>query len=129
GVVIGLVRDFHYRPLYDPIKPMVIQLGGDRVAVRMVTSNPSRTVAAIEEEWGKQFEQTPFRYSFVDDNFDNLYRKEEKFSKTIQYFSVLAVFIACLGLLGLSSYTAESRRKEIGIRKVNGASTLGLIIL
>lgn len=129
GEVIGLVRDFHYRPLYDPIKPLVIQLGGNTLAVRMNATSPRNTVAAIEEEWGKQFEQTPFRYSFVDDNFDNLYAKEEKFSKTIQYFSVLAVFIACLGLLGLSSYTAENRRKEIGIRKVNGATTLGLVML
>lgn len=129
GVVIGLVRDFHYRPLYDPIKPLVIQLGGNRVAVRMDASNPRGTVEAIEEEWGKLFEHTPFRYSFMDDNFDKLYRKEEKFSSTIQYFSVLAIFIACLGLLGLSSYTAESRRKEIGIRKVNGATTIGLVAL
>ena len=129
GMVIGLVRDFHYRPLYDPIKPLVIQLGGNRVAVRMDASNPHNTVSRIEEEWGKQFEQTPFRYSFVDDNFDKLYSKEEKFSNTIQYFSILAVFIACLGLLGLSSYTTESRRKEIGIRKVNGATTLGLVAL
>jgi putative ABC transport system permease protein len=63
----------------------------------------------------------------MDDNFDLLYRKEDKFGKTIEYFSVLAIFIACLGLLGLSSFTTESRRKEIAIRKVNGASTLGLV--
>lgn len=129
GAIIGLVRDFHYRPLYDPIKPLVIQLGGNQIAVRMDVSDPRNTVSRIEVEWRKQFEQTPFRYSFMDDNFGRLYSKEEKFSKTIQYFSILAVFIACLGLLGLSSYTAESRRKEIGIRKVNGATTLGLVAL
>ncbi len=65
----------------------------------------------------------------MDDNFDLLYRKEDKFGKTIEYFSVLAIFIACLGLLGLSSFTTESRRKEIAIRKVNGASTAGLVAL
>jgi putative ABC transport system permease protein len=129
GAVIGLIKDFHYRPLYDPIKPLVIQLGGNRFAIKIHTSNPGSTVAFIEEEWSKQFEGIPFRYSFVDENFDSLYRKEDKFSKTIQYFSILAVFIACLGLLGLSSFTAQNRRKEIGIRKVNGASTLGLIAL
>lgn len=129
GEVIGLVKDFHYRPLYDPIKPLVIQQGGDRVAVRMNATNPRATVRDIGIEWEKQFEQVPFRYSFVDDNFGRLYQKEEKFSTTIQCFSILAVFVACLGLLGLSSYTAESRKKEIGIRKVNGATTVGLVAL
>ena len=65
----------------------------------------------------------------MDDNFGKIYAKEDKFSKTIQYFSILAVFIACLGLLGLSSYTTESRKKEIGVRKVNGASTFELVRL
>jgi putative ABC transport system permease protein len=65
----------------------------------------------------------------MDDNFDKLYTKEDKFSKTIQYFSLLAVFIACLGLLGLSSYATESRKKEIGVRKVNGATTFELVTL
>lgn len=129
GVVIGLVRDFHYRPLYDPIKPLVIRGGGDRVAVRMNASSPRATVRDIGTEWQKHFGEIPFRYSFVDDNFNRLYQKEEKFSTTIQCFSILTVFVACLGLLGLSSYTAESRRKEIGIRKVNGATTVGLIAL
>lgn len=129
GVVIGLVKDFHYRPLYEAIKPLVILMGGDRVAIRMNGADARGVVRQVESEWGRHFEGTPFRYAFVDENFDNLYRKEDKFGKTIQYFSILAVFIACLGLLGLSSYTAESRRKEIGIRKVNGASSLGLVAL
>jgi putative ABC transport system permease protein len=127
GSVIGLIKDFNYRPLYDPIKPLVIQLGGNRFAVKVHTENLDNTVTAIKSEWNKQFEGTPFRYSFMDDNFDRLYKKEDKFSKTIEYFSILAVFIACLGLLGLSSFTIQNRRKEIGIRKVNGATTLGLI--
>jgi putative ABC transport system permease protein len=78
-------------------------------------------------EWNAQLAGNPFRYAFMDSDFDNLYKKEDKFGKTIEYFSILAIFIACLGLLGLSSYTTEMRRKEIGIRKVNGASTVGLI--
>jgi putative ABC transport system permease protein len=65
----------------------------------------------------------------MDDNFESLYRKETKFSRTIQYFSILALFISCLGLLGLSSFATENRRKEIGIRKVNGASTTELLRL
>src|SRR5882762_2446510 len=129
GTVIGLVKDFHYQPLYVPIKPLVIRLGGNVLSVKVKSEDLPRTVASIQEEWKRQFEGNPFRYSFMDTNFDNLYKKEDKFSRTIQYFSVLAVFIACLGLLGLSAYTTENRKKEIGIRKVNGASTFELVAL
>jgi putative ABC transport system permease protein len=90
---------------------------------------PKQTVSSIQNEWSKQFDGNPFRYSFLDDNFNQLYTKEDKFGRTIQYFSVLAVFIACLGLLGLSSYATESRKKEIGVRKVNGATTFELVTL
>ena len=127
GKIIGLVKDFNYRPLYDPIKPLVISLGGNTLSIKVQSENLEETVASIEKQWAAQFDDTPFRYSFMDDNFDKLYRKEDKFGKTIEYFSVLAIFIACLGLLGLSSFTTESRRKEIAIRKVNGATTLGLV--
>lgn len=129
GEVIGLVKDFHYRPLYDPIKPLVIMLGGNSLAIKVQSNDLQQTIATIEEEWNAQFDGNPFRYTFMDSNFDNLYKKEDKFGRTIEYFSILAIFIACLGLLGLSSYTTEMRRKEIGIRKVNGASTVGLITL
>jgi putative ABC transport system permease protein len=129
GEVIGLVKDFHYQPLYVPIKPLVIQLGGNTLAVKIQSSNIQQTIASIQSEWSKQFVDNPFRYSFMDSNFENLYLKEDKFSQTIQYFSLLAVFIACLGLLGLSSYTTENRRKEIGVRKVNGATTFELVTL
>ncbi len=129
GTIIGLVKDFHYQPLYVPIKPLVIRLGGNVLAVKVQSDNLPQTVAMIQAEWEKQFEGNPFRYSFMDQNFDNLYKKEDKFSTTIQYFSVLAVFIACLGLLGLSSYTTENRKKEIGIRKINGATTAELVQL
>lgn len=129
GTVIGLVKDFNYRPLYDPIKPLVIAVGGNTLAVKVQSQDLKQTISAIEKTWLSQFDDTPFRYSFMDSNFDQLYHKEDKFGKTIEYFSVLAIFIACLGLLGLSSFTTESRRKEIAIRKVNGASTLGLVAL
>lgn len=129
GTVIGLVKDFHYQPLYVPIKPLVIQLGGNVLSVKIKSEDLPNTIASIQQEWSKQFEGNPFRFSFMDDNFNALYEKEDKFSRTIQYFSVLAVFIACLGLLGLSSYATENRKKEIGIRKVNGATTFELVAL
>jgi putative ABC transport system permease protein len=129
GTVIGLVKDFHYQPLYVPIKPLVIQLGGNVLSVKIKSEDLPNTITSIQQEWSKQFEGNPFRFSFMDDNFNTLYEKEDKFSRTIQYFSVLAVFIACLGLLGLSSYSTENRKKEIGIRKVNGATTFELVVL
>ena len=129
GTVIGVVKDFHYRPLYEKIKPLVIRFGGGKLCVKIQSNNLNATIVEIENVWNEQFENTPFRYSFMDDNFNTLYQKEHKFSKTIQYFSLLAIFIACLGLLGLSSYATENRKKEIGIRKVNGASVFELISL
>lgn len=99
---------------------------------RMVFSNIARfksQLVKVEEQWNSQFDGIPFRFAFMDDNFESLYRKETKFSQAIQYFSILALFFSCLGLLGLSSYATENRRKEIGIRKVNGANTTELLSL
>jgi len=127
--IVGLVKDFNYRPLYEAIKPLVIRLGGGQLMVKFRSDDLGATIASITNQWKEDFGEFPFRYSFMDDNFEQLYRQEANFSKTIQYFSILAVFIACLGLLGLSSYATESRKKEIGIRKVNGASTFTLVVL
>jgi len=127
GQVIGLVKDFHYRPLYEPIKAQIIIFGGGKMCIKIKTTDLPSTINFIEEQWKLQFEDTPFRYSFMDSDFDHLYRKEDKFTRTIQVFSILAIFIACLGLLGLSSFATESRKKEIGIRKVNGASIFSLL--
>jgi len=129
GTVIGLVKDFHYQPLYVPIKPLVIRLGGNVLTVKVRSNDLPQTIAFIEKAWTELFPDNPFRYTFMDESFNRLYKKEDNFSRTIQYFSILAVFIACLGLLGLSSFTTENRRKEIGVRKVNGASTFELMTL
>ncbi len=131
GEVIGLVKNYHYRPLYDPIKPLVIVLatGGSKMCIKMKSKKIKETVALVRDEWKSQFEGIPFRFSFMDQDYDQLYAKEESLGKTVRYFSILAIFIACLGLLGLSSFSTETRKKEIGIRKVNGASTLELLSL
>jgi putative ABC transport system permease protein len=131
GTVIGLVKDYHYRPLYDPIKPLVIglALGGSKLCVKIKSEDLRGTVAEIENLWKEQFEGIPFRYSFMDSDFDKLYAKEESLGTVVRYFSILAIFIACLGLLGLSSFSTETRKKEIGIRKVNGASTIQLLAM
>jgi putative ABC transport system permease protein len=129
GTVIGLVKDFNYQPLYVPIKPLVIRLGGNVLTIKVNSRDLPHAISLIKEEWHALFQGSPFRYSFMDESFNQLYVKEDKFSKTIQYFSILAVFIACLGLLGLSSFSTENRRKEIGVRKVNGATTFALVRL
>ena len=131
GTVIGLVKDYHYRPLYDPIKPLVIGFvgGAAKLCIKTNSNDIRQTLASVENIWKQEFEGTPFRYSFLDSDYDKLYEKEEKMSRVIQYFSLLAIFIACLGLLGLSSFSTENRKKEIGIRKVNGASTFELLML
>ena len=129
GTVIGLVKDFHYQPLYVPIKPLVIRMGGNVLTIKIRSADLQSTIASIENVWTKLYAGNPFRYSFMDESFNRLYKKEDNFSHTIQYFSILAVFIACLGLLGLSSFTTENRRKEIGVRKVNGATTFELVTL
>lgn len=131
GTVIGLVKDYHYRPLYDPIKPLVIGLarGAAKMCIKIISEDLKGTVAFIEGEWNNKFEGTPFRYSFMDNDYDKLYEKENRLSRVVQYFSALAIFIACLGLLGLSSFATENRKKEIGIRKVNGATTFELLVL
>ena len=131
GTVIGLVKDFHYRPLYDPIKPLVITFaqGGSKMGVKMNTENLKETLSDIEEKWNAHYDGIPFRYSFMDKDYEKMYDKEKKMSEVIQYFAILAIFIACLGLLGLSTFATENRKKEIGIRKVNGASTFELLLL
>jgi putative ABC transport system permease protein len=80
-------------------------LGGNALTIKIKSDDLQQTISTIENEWNAQLDGNPFRYAFMDSDFDNLYKKEDKFGKTIEYFSVLAIFIACLGLLGLSSYT------------------------
>jgi putative ABC transport system permease protein len=97
--------------------------------VRINGDDIPETIGFIEEKW-KQFNpQVPFQYAFVDENFGQLYAAEQRQSKIFTAFSVLAILIACLGLVGLSSFTAERKRKEVGIRKVLGASSLNLVVL
>src|SRR5688572_11525121 len=86
GNVIGLVKDFHYQPLYVPIKPLVIILGGNTLLAKIKSQDLQATMSSIQSRWTKQFEKNPFRYSFMDDNFNRIYTKEDNFSRTIQYF-------------------------------------------
>jgi putative ABC transport system permease protein len=131
--VIGVVKDFHYESLHQKIRPMAIVLlsegAGSYVSVRIGAENISRTLAFLKKTWQSFAPGQPFEYSFLDDDFDRLYRAEQRAGQLFTAFSVLAGFIACLGLFGLASFTAEQRTKEIGVRKILGASLSGIIAL
>jgi putative ABC transport system permease protein len=130
--IIGVVKDFHMQSLRYPIEPVFIFLNPHRasfVSMKIKSEHIPATLAFVRETW-KRFEPNyPFEYSFFDEIFDQAYRTEQRLVKIFSAFAGLAVLIACLGLVGLASFTAEQKTKEIGIRKVLGASTSGIIAL
>jgi len=132
GKVIGVMKDFHYRSLQENIKPlsMVIQPDAeDLVNINVASTDLPKTLAAIESKWKQMIPARPFSYTFLDENFNKQYVDEERFEKLFFNFAILAIFISCLGLLGLASYSTLQRTKEIGIRKVLGASVSGITSL
>jgi putative ABC transport system permease protein len=126
--VIGVIKDYHFESLHHRISPLLIRLwDGPPNCVRIRSGNISATIEFIKNTWKKFVPQETFRYSFLDENLMTLYKAEETTRTLTQIFSLLAIMIACLGLFGLSAFTAEQRTKEIGIRKVLGASVLGIV--
>jgi putative ABC transport system permease protein len=130
--VVGVVKDFHFSSLKNPIKPMNFFLSPNSnryISVKVSPQDVSGTLAFIEETWKKLAPESPIEYFFLDTIFERRYSSEERLQRLFSYFSTLAIFIACLGLFGLASFAAEQRTKEIGIRKVLGASETSLIFL
>ena len=129
--VVGVVADFHYSTLREKIKPMVMALGNHRgaLSLRVQPEQVATTLATLKEEWGRFVPDSPFEYSFLDERYDDMYQSEQKLGTIFVVFCSLAIFIACLGLFGLSAYTAEQRTKEIGVRKVLGASVGSLVLM
>jgi len=130
--VIGVVRDFHVESLHKKIEPLYIEnepSGFSYISIRIRPRNVSGTMDFLRKKW-KEFDSTgTFDYAFLDESFDSQYRAEERLGTIFSYFTLFAIFIACLGLFGLASFTAEQRTKEIGVRKVLGASVYGIVIL
>jgi len=125
GKVIGIVKDFHYKSLHDKIGPMVLFNNGGSSSYIFAKTYPDNIPAAIQaaqKVWGRYIPDQPFTYSFLDDSFNTLYKTDIKTSKLILIFSIIAVIISALGLFGLATFSADQRIKEIGIRKVLGAS-------
>ena len=132
GKIIGVVKDFHYLSLHSEIEPVVLNIypeGFNQFAVRIRSENIPEALSFLEETWNSIALDLPFEYRFLDLEFDALYKSEMRLEKIFRWVSILAVMIACLGLLGLASYSVERRTKEIGIRKVLGASSPRLIWL
>jgi putative ABC transport system permease protein len=130
--VIGVIKDFNYRSLKDNVQPMAMLLGRSpnfEMAIRLNAGNTQEQIAELEKIWKKHTSGAPFEYSFLDQNFDALFRSEQRMGQVILVFTTLAIGIACLGLFGLAAYTAEQRAKEISIRKVMGASASQMVVL
>lgn len=130
GKIVGVMKDFHFRSLQEKIKPlsMRVELGGfDLISIKVDAKNLTATLAAIETKWKEAIPKRPFSYYFLDEFFDRQYRAEQRFGKLFFNFAILAIAISCLGLLGLASYSTFQRTREIGIRKVLGASTPGIV--
>ncbi len=129
--VVGVVKDYHQNSLYDVIEPLMIILDDEQnyVFVRTKTGDDKQSLASLEIVWKEVNPNNPFEYKFLDQDFDSQYRADERRSQIFTAFSGLTIAIACLGLLGLAAFTTEQRTKEIGVRKVIGASVNSLVYL
>jgi putative ABC transport system permease protein len=129
GTIIGVVKDFHYASMKEKIAPAVFAYDPrflDKMYVRTTGEDAQKAIAAAGVQFTKYNGEYPFGYFFLDDIFDNIYRSEQREGTLFAWFAGIAILISCLGLLGLASYTAEVRTREIGIRKVLGAGTMNI---
>jgi putative ABC transport system permease protein len=134
GVVKAVLKDFNFRPLHEPIRPLVIFLDSGyshiyQSYVKISGQNLPATIDALHDTWRSYVTHRPFQYHFLDDNYDMIYHNEEQTAKIFNSFSVLAIFLACLGLFALAGYITVQRSKEIGIRKVLGAEVIQIVLL
>lgn len=135
--VIGVVSDFHWETLRNEIGPVAIVLKNERkpdvwfanLAVKVKSGNASAVLNDLEKKWKQRNPDEPFKYHFLDENFGALVAKEQTFGKAIGFFTILAILISCLGLFGLAAYTTDQRTKEIGIRKVLGATVSNVVMM
>jgi putative ABC transport system permease protein len=129
--VIGVVKDFHFRSLHEKISPLVMKLssGSGHIIVKTKTKDIAGLLASMEKQWKSFKPDLPFTYSFLDERFNEVYKAEQKTGQILGVFAGLTIFVGCLGLFGLATFTAEQRTKEIGVRKVLGASVAGIVAL
>ncbi len=132
GRIIGVMKNFHFKPVRDVIEPLAIVLAPNRcffMLIRLSPGDVAKTMGFIENTWKHIIPNYPFDAQFLDDEYNDLYQTEARITTLLKAFAIFAVFIACLGLYGLASFMAEQRTKEVGIRKVLGASISDIVFL
>ncbi len=132
GTIIGVVKDFHYASMKEKIAPSIFWFRPqllNKIYIKTTATDAPKVIAAAEKQFKKYNGQYPFGYAFLDDMFDSLYQSEQREGTLFTDFAAIAIFISCLGLLGLAAYTAQVRTREIGVRKVLGASVGGIVQL
>ncbi|MEO3408476.1 ABC transporter permease [Mucilaginibacter sp. CAU 1740] len=130
GKIIGVLKDFHFQSLQETVKPLNMRInlrGTGAFTLKVAATNVPATISALQAKWKELAPERPFNYVFVDETFNKQYASEVTFGNLFVNFAVLAIFISCLGLLGLASYSTIQRTREIGIRKVLGASVSGIV--
>jgi ABC-type antimicrobial peptide transport system permease subunit len=133
GQIVGVMKDFNYQSLETKIEPLAVWMWPSKywnfIYIRIKPGNLHETMANIESKWKQIMPMYPFDYHFVDQDLEKQYRSEERTGSLLKYFSVLAILIACIGLFGLATYTVEQRTRELGLRKVLGATAGSIIFL
>jgi putative ABC transport system permease protein len=132
GTIIGVMKDFHMSSFHEKIEPMILSFDPEyfwEMNVKIKSDNIPGILGSVEKTFKKFLPEYPFNYSFLDEDIDSLYLGEEQTGKIIRTFSLIAILIACLGLFGLAAFAAEKRTKEIGIRKVLGATSPNIMFL
>jgi putative ABC transport system permease protein len=135
--IIGIVKDFNFVWLKEAIGAFFLDIAPEQVrpfflkyaAARIKPGDVKRTISYIEDKWNEIVPEYPFEFSFLDENLNGMYKEQDNLGSLVGYFSILAIFIACLGMFALASFNAEQRTKEIGVRKVLGASVSGIVFL
>jgi putative ABC transport system permease protein len=133
GQIVGVMHDFNYQSLHTRVDPLALWIWPAKylgfIYFRIKPGNLHESILGLEKRWDRVVPQYPFDFSFLDQEIDKMYRVEERTGKLLEYFSALSIMIACIGLFGLATYTVERRRREMGIRKVLGASGYSIISL
>ena len=131
GSIVGVVKDFNFKQIQQPIEPMVLLLNrwGGVIVIRTPPGKTAESIAAMQKIYTSFAPENPFTYDFLDQNIGNLYQGEQRMGSLFNVFAVLAIIISSLGLYGLSAFMAEQRTKEIGVRKVLGASVSNMVVM
>jgi putative ABC transport system permease protein len=132
GEIIGVVKNYHFMPMRYEIQPLMLLYNPQNFRYTMIRISGTeipQTLSFLGKLWNKFAPEYPYEYHFLNEDFEEIYKSESRMGEVFRYFTFLAVFISCLGLFGLASFMAEQRTKEIGIRKVLGASISGITVL